>query len=136
MLGVVALIAGALWAGILFSVSWLSGRARWMADGVEVGSLALSLDRRWATPCLVACIGSALAWACVTPSGLPGGPWLIGLGALLLVLVALHSSVSLRAQRVAHGSVSATHGEGLRRLMLVVSLAALTALVGLRLGQG
>jgi hypothetical protein len=136
VLGVVALITGALWAGILFSVSWLSGRARWMADGTEVGTLALALDRRWATPCLVACIASALAWACVTPSWLPGGPWLIGLGALLLVLVALHSSVSTRALRVARGSVSATRGEGLRRLMLVVSLAAVTALVGLRLGQG
>jgi hypothetical protein len=33
---------------------------------------------------------------------------------------------------VARGSVNATHGEGLRRLMLVVSLLALTALVGFR----
>jgi hypothetical protein len=132
LLGVVAFIAGALWAGILFSVSWLSGRARWMADGTEVGSLAMTLNRRWATPCLVVSLVSAMLWICTLPQRALSEPWLFGLAAALVALLLVHSSVLSRAARVARGSVSATRGEGLRRFVLVVSLAVLTTLVGLR----
>jgi hypothetical protein len=132
MLGVLAFIAGALWAGILFSVSWLSGRARWMADGTEVGGLAIMLNRRWATPCLVVSLASAFLWIYAQPQGLADERWLFGLGAALAVLLLVHSSVLHRAVRIANGSVTATRGEGLRRLVLVLSLTVVTALVGLR----
>jgi hypothetical protein len=133
MLGVVAFIAGALWAGILFSVSWLSGRARWMADGTEIGSLAISLNRRWATPCLAVCLMSACLWIYSLPRGLLPESSILGLGMALVVLLLVHSNVAVRASRVAHGSVSATRREGLRRFFLVVSLTVLTAVLGLRL---
>ena len=132
MLGVIALIAGALWAGILFSVSWLSGRARWMADGVEVGTLALTLNRRWATPCLVVSLSSAFLWMWALPPGTLNEGLLMGVGAALLALLLVHSNVRSRAVRIANGSVSATRGEGVRRLLLVLSLTVLTTLVGLR----
>jgi hypothetical protein len=132
MLGVVAFIAGALWAGILFSVSWLSGRARWMADGMEVGTLALTLNRRWATPFLVLSLTSAFLWMYALPPGAFNQGLFMGVGAALLVLLLVHSSVRSRAARVASGSVSATRGEGMHRVVLVLSLAVLTTLVGLR----
>jgi hypothetical protein len=133
LLGVVALIAGALWAGILFSVSWLSGRARWMADGAEVGSLAATLNRRWAIPCLVVSVTSAFLWLYSLPQGTIGDARLVGLGIAMAALVLLHSSVLIRASRVARGVASATRGEGMRRFMLVLSLAAFTTLAGLQL---
>jgi hypothetical protein len=132
VLGLVALIAGALWAGVLFSVSWLSGRARWMADGAEVGGLAMMLNRRWATPCLLVSLTSALLWIYAQPRGAADARWLPGLAAALAALLLVHSRVLNRAVRVANGSVAATRGEGLRRLILVLSLTAFTALVGLR----
>jgi hypothetical protein len=133
LLWVVAFVAGALWTGILFSVSWLSGRARWMADGTDVGTLALSLNRRWATPSLVVCLVSASLWVWARPAGALDVASMWGLGVALVVLLLLHSSVEVRALRVSRGSVSATHGEGVRRLMLVLSLAALLTLVGMRI---
>jgi hypothetical protein len=129
---VAAVISGALWTGVLFSVSWLSGRARWMADGVEVGSLALTLSRRWGTPLLTLCMASALVWVGVQQDATlqQGGAWLLGLGGMVLVLLLLHATVDHRAMRVSRGSVRATQGEGMRRLALIMSLAALAALVG------
>ncbi|HEY8086791.1 MAG TPA: hypothetical protein VIF09_03080, partial [Polyangiaceae bacterium] len=53
LLAAAAFLSLCLWVGVLFSVSWLSGRARWMADGTEVGELAAALNRRWAIPCFV-----------------------------------------------------------------------------------
>jgi hypothetical protein len=133
LLGVVALVAGALWTGVLFSVSWLSGRARWMADGTEVGQLALTLNRRWATPCLVVCLVSVFLWVSTFPAGTLDLASMWGIGAGLLALVLIHTNVVSRASRVSRGSSSATRGEGVRRLLLVVSLAAVTTIVGLRI---
>src|SRR5579884_296642 len=45
-------VAAALWIGTLFSVSWFSGSATMMADGPEIGRLALTLFRRWTVPLL------------------------------------------------------------------------------------
>ncbi len=135
LLGVVAFIAGALWAGILFSVSWLSGRTRWMADGTEIGSLAIALNRRWGTPCEVVFLSAGFLWAYTRPAGaVLDVPWAIGLSVALAALLVVHWRVRGRALRVAGGNTSATRGEGMSRLALVLSLAALTTLVGLRIG--
>jgi hypothetical protein len=136
LLGVVALLSLSLWVGVLFSVSWLSGRARWMADGAEVGQLATSLDRRWAMPSIAASFATACLWVYAAPGASPGGASLIALVAALLVLLAVHSSVSRRAAQVARGRIGATRGEGVRRLLLVLSLATIAALVTFRLGRG
>ena len=134
LLGVVALLSLSLWVGVLFSVSWLSGRARSMADGAEVGQLAAALDRRWAMPSIVASFATACLWVYVAPSARPGGTSLVALVGALLVLLAVHSSVSRRAAQVARGSIRATRGEGVRRLLLVLSLATIAALVTFGIG--
>lgn len=131
-LAVLAALAAALWTGVLFSVSWLSGRARWSADGAELGQLAVTLNRRWATPLLCVALLSGLGWVLVTAQPVPL-PMMAGAGVGIAVLLALHSSVSTRAYRVAHGSLRATQGEGARRFALVLSLAALSAVLTVQL---
>jgi hypothetical protein len=131
VLGAVAFIALALWVGVLFSVSWLCGRARWSADGSEPGKLAESLGRRWATPSLVVSIASGLLWIGTMPTIIPVGEvWRVGLGCALGAMLVVHFSVSMRARRVASGNVQATQGEAARRFALVLSLTALTMLIG------
>jgi hypothetical protein len=132
LLGVAAFIALALWVGVLFSVSWLSGRARWMADGTEVGRLAVALDRRWAIPALLASVGTAFFWLFAAPAGPPHGGALYGLVGAALLLVVMHAAVSRRALQVAGGHTEATRGEGMSRTFLLLSLAAIVALVSFR----
>jgi len=133
MLAVIALIAGALWAGTLFSASWLSGRARWMADATEAGTLAMSLNRRRATPCLLVSLASAVLWVWAQPHAVPDQAWLLGVGFAVVAALAVHSTVLIRTARVARGSIVATRGEGVRRFVLVLTLALLTTLVGGRI---
>jgi hypothetical protein len=132
LLGTAAFLSLSLWVGILFSVSWLSGRARWMADGAEIGRLAASLDRRWAMPSIALSVATTCLWVCATPEAPRSGGSLVALAGALLALLAVHSSVSRRAAQVAQGSVGATRGEGMRRLLLVLSLATIVAVVTFR----
>lgn len=132
-LPVIAATAAALWLGIVFSVSWLSGRARWMADGCEIGSMAVTLSRRWGRTMLVVSLASAIAWIATLGFGLVSEEWCVEAAGVVLVLVLIHAGVDARAVRVSRGSVRATRGEGVRRAALVLSLAALTALVAVPL---
>jgi len=129
-----AFVSFSLWIGILFSVSWVSGRARWMADDEDVGRLAAALCRRWATPCLAVSVALVGLIVGTTPGALTVGPVTIvasgGLGALAL----LHVSVWRRAALVARGRTVAAGGDGVRRLALVVSLGAIVAMASLALG--
>ena len=125
-------IAGALWIGTLFSVSWVSGCARMMADGPEIGRLAHTLFRRWTTPALAASLLAATAWLAVSPLQRVRGLWPFAVVVVAALLVSLHVAVGERTRRVALGSVQATRGEGYRRLMLLVSLGAVTMLATLR----
>jgi uncharacterized membrane protein len=124
--------ASALWMGTLFSVSWLSGRAKMMADGPEIGSLAVSLYRRWATPSMLVSMGAGVGWLAEAPSEGLRAHWVYGIVAAVLALVGLHNAVGGRARRVGRGSLNATRGEGVRRLALLVSFGAIVALASLR----
>jgi hypothetical protein len=124
--------ATALWMGTLFSVSWLSGRAKMMADGPEIGGLALSLFRRWATSSLLVSLAGGIGWLAELPIERTRDHWVYGIAAAVLVLIGLHLAVGDRARRVARGSLRATSGEGVRRLALVISFGAIVALASFR----
>jgi hypothetical protein len=100
-------IAGALWIGTLFSVSWLSGCARMMADGPEIGRLALSLFRRWTTPSLCVTLLTGLGWLAATLGG-ARAHWHYWIAFIAAPLVALHAAAGRRAKGVAEGDVDAT----------------------------
>ena len=122
----------ALWTGLLFCVSWLSGRARMMADGPELGALAVTLFRRWATPLLVVCFFTGFVWLACSPSDRLRAHWVYAIGAALLAMAGLHATVGSRAERVGRGSLRASQGEALRRAALLVSFGAILAFAALR----
>jgi hypothetical protein len=122
----------ALWTGTLFSVSWLTGRARMMADGPEVGGLALALFRRWAVPLLVTSLAAGFIWLAGGPADRLRAHWVYGIVAAMAAILGLHLVVGSRAKRVVRGSVRASDGEAVRRVALVLSFGAIIALAALR----
>jgi uncharacterized membrane protein len=125
-------VAGALWLGTLFAVSWFSGCARMMADGPEIGRLALSLFRRWTMPSLLVAIAAGIGWLALAPAAKPRAHWMDLIAILIVPLLALHVAVGARARRVAEGRIEAVSGEGIRRLALVLSMGVLAALATFR----
>jgi hypothetical protein len=125
-------VATALWVGTLFSVSWLSGRARMMADGPEIGRLSVSLFRRWTAPSLILGLAAGVAWCAATRGEIPRDGWLYGVAVAVLAQIGLSAAVGHRARRVMGGSFEATKGEGMRRFALLVSLWATVALATFR----
>jgi hypothetical protein len=133
MLAAMGFVAScSLWTGTLFCVSWLTGRARMMADGPEVGGLAVSLYRRWARPLFVASFVAGFVSLAGGPAERLRAHWVYGIVAAMAALLALHAVVGSRAKRVVRGSVRASEGEAFRRVALVVSFGAIIALAALR----
>jgi hypothetical protein len=133
MLAAVAFVAScSLWTGTLLCASWLTGRARMMADGPEVGGLAVSLYRRWARPLFVATFVAGFVTLAGGPAERLRAHWVYGIAAAMAALLGLHLVVGSRAKRVVRGSVRASEGEAFRRLALVVSFGAIVALAALR----
>jgi len=122
----------AMWTATLFSVSWLTGRARMMADGPEIAALALTLFRRWATPLFGASFFAGFAWLAGGPADRLRAHWVYAIVGAMGAILALHVVVGSRAQRVVRGSVRASQGEAIRRVALVVSFGAIIALAALR----
>jgi hypothetical protein len=131
-LAIVFLACCALWTGTLFSVSWLTGRARITADGPEVAAHALSLFRRWAFPFLTASLAVGFVWLVGGPPDRLHAHWVYGIAAALAALAALHFVVGSRASRVVRGSVRATRGEVVRRFAVLLSFGAIIALAAFR----
>lgn len=121
-------VLAGLWIGTLFSVSWLSGSARMMADAPEIGRLARSLFRRWTVPSLVGTLAAGAAWVIATLGAPPPGRWIYPAVVGGVILVWFHFSVGRRASRVVQGSVQAARGEGFQRFALLLSVVALVAL--------
>jgi hypothetical protein len=133
MLASVAFVAACgLWTGTLLSVSWLTGRARMMADGQEIGGLALALFRRWAVPLLVASVVAGFVSLVGGPADRLRAHWVYGIVGAMAASIALHVVVGSRARRVVRGSVRASEGEAIRRVALVLSFGAILALAALR----
>lgn len=125
----VSLVAGALWVGALLATSWLCSRARWMADGAEIGGLAVMLHRGWATRCLVLSVACGLlASTGASDEALRRGT-APGAMLALAVLLWVHARIGRRAAGIARGSSGALPGEAAHQLTLILSLAALAALV-------
>jgi hypothetical protein len=128
----ICVAAGALWLGTLFSVSWLCGRATLMADGPEIGSLSLSLFRRWTVPSLVVSLIAGSLWCGAAAQANRQHYWLYGIALAVLAFVALTGTVGQRGSRLVRGSIQATKGEGARRFALLLSVWAMIALAAFR----
>jgi hypothetical protein len=127
-----ALVAGVLWIGALFGASWLCSRARLMADGPEVGGLAMVLHSRWATRCLALTAAAGLLALAGSPEGAIHLGQACGVLVAVGVLFAIHARVGARAARIARGNLRGTRGEIGHRLALILSLALLAGVVTFR----
>jgi hypothetical protein len=96
----VLFVAAALWIGTLFSVSWLCGRARMMADGPEIGRLASSLFGRWTVPSLLVSLGAGSGLWLAAFEHQTRALWLYGAVALEIALLTVSVRVGRRARRV------------------------------------
>ncbi len=96
-----AVVAGALCIGTLFAVSWLAGRARWMADAPEIARLALELFARRTVPCFVVSAAAAAAWLEGAHREHAHDPIVLVAAAATLALVIVHFRVAARARRLA-----------------------------------
>jgi len=133
LLGAGAFVALSLWIGTLFSVSWVTGHARWMADDADVGRIAAALCRRWATPFLMGFVVLTSLLVVATPDAQIGTAQLVAAGFALAGMLGVHGSIWRHAARVERGSVRAARGDGMRRVALVLSLATLLAVVSFRM---
>lgn len=97
----VSVITGALCIGTLFAVSWLAGRARWMADAPEIARLALSLFSRWTVPCFFVSTATAAGWLEGAHPERVHDPLVMGAAVATLALVLVHFKVAARARRIA-----------------------------------
>ncbi len=98
-LGAVLIVAGGLWMGTLVSVSWLCGRARLMADGPEIGRLALSLFGRWTVPSLLVSLLAGGALWLVAFERQAHARWLYVVAVAELVLIAQRARRPAREAR-------------------------------------
>ena len=97
-----AALSGAVCIGTLFSVNWLAGRARWMADAPEIARLALSLFARWTVPCFVVSTVAAAGWLeGAHPERAHDPIILVAAAATILLVVAHFLQVAARARRLA-----------------------------------
>jgi len=128
LLATLSVAASALCIGTLFSVSWLSGRARLMADGPEIGRLCVQLFRRWTASSLMVSVLAGAGWWVIAGREQTRGQWLYCVAVLALALVALTFVVAGRVEQLVQGCSDAARGEGRRRLVLLVSVWAAIAL--------
>jgi hypothetical protein len=101
LLGALALAAAGLCAGTLASVSWLAHRARWMADGPEIGRLAVSLFYRRSVPLLLLALSASGVWLYATGVDRLRAPFAVGLAGAAVVVTVLLVVVGGRARRAA-----------------------------------
>jgi hypothetical protein len=97
----VAVLTGALCIGTLFAVSWLAGRARWMADAPEIARLALSLFARWTVPCFFVSAVTGAGWLEAAHPERVHDPVVMAVAVATLLLVLVHFKVAARARRIA-----------------------------------
>jgi hypothetical protein len=121
----------ALWTAMLVQASWLTGRTRTITERPDPAELAVALHRR-ASPVLFVSLAIGFVWLACGPADRLKAHWVYAIMAALVAMMALHAVVGSRARRVLHGSIRATRGEGLRRVALVVSFAAILVIAALR----
>jgi putative membrane protein len=105
-------LANIVWIGALLSVATLAGRAPFVADPSELGSLARRVYWRLAMPGFLASLGAGVARIALAPQMYAHLPWFHAKLAIALAVVVLHHIIGGRARRVANGNADAGRGLG------------------------
>lgn len=116
-------LANVVWIGSILSVALLVGRARFMADGAEVGGLALRVYRQLAVPAFVGSFVFGLTYFVLGIRVYAHMPWMHAKLTLALGIIALHHIIGAKAKRAAAGKAKEAGGTtGL--LIAMLALAA------------
>jgi uncharacterized membrane protein len=120
-------LANVVWIGALLSECLLIGRARFMADGAEVGGLARRVHTRLAVPAFLASFGFGVARIAMAPQLYLHLPWMHVKLAFAAGVIVLHHVVGARSRRVAGGALA--EGSGGPFIGAVVFLCAAVAVL-------
>jgi protoporphyrinogen IX oxidase len=115
-------LANVVWIGSILAVGLLLGRARFMADGAEIGALARRVYTRLAVPAFLGSFAFGAARVAMDARVYAHMPWFHAKLTFAIGVIALHHVIGARARRVAAGSPDA--GKGATVLMLATFLCA------------
>jgi uncharacterized membrane protein len=122
-------IANVVWIGALLAECLLLGRARFMADGAEVGALARRVHTQLAVPAFLGSFACGFARIAADPRLYLHLPWMHVKLAFAAGVIVLHHMAGARSRRVAGGAIQ----EG-RRGPLIGAVVFLCAAVAVFLG--
>ena len=116
-------LSNVVWIGSILSVALLVGRARFMADGAEVGGLARRVYMRLAVPAFLGSFVFGLTRFVLGISVYAHMPWMHAKLTLAVGIIALHHIIGARAKRAAAGQSKGAGGT----TGLLLALLACTA---------
>ncbi len=120
-------LANVVWIGALLSECILIGRARFLADGAEVGGLARRVHTRLAVPAFLASLAFGVARIAGDPRLYLHLPWMHVKLLFAAGVIVLHHVIGGRARRVAGGALQ--DGSGGPFIGAVVFLCAAVAVL-------
>jgi putative membrane protein len=121
-------LANVVWIGALLSVAVLAGRAPFLADPADVGSLARRVYLRLAVPGFLASFAAGAARIALLPQAYAHMAWFHAKLGLALVVIVLHHVIGGRARRVAGGNSDAGRGLGIVAGLTFVCVAGVVLL--------
>ena len=116
-----------VWIGALLAAALLTGRGRFSADPVEVGTLARRVYLTLAAPAFAVSLSAGLALIALAPRVYAHLPWMHAKLAFALVVIVLHHAIGSRARHLANGHSDA--GRGMTFVAAVAIVAAAGAVV-------
>ncbi len=102
-------LANVVWIGALLSETVLLGRATWMSDPAEIGTLARRVHTRLAIPAFLGSLAAGLARLLPARQIYAGMPWMYAKLGFAVAVIVLHHMIGARTRRLASGSVRAAH---------------------------
>jgi putative membrane protein len=115
-------LSNVVWIGSILSVAMLVERARFMADGAEIGALARRVYTRLAVPAFLGSFVFGVIRFAADVRSYAHMPWMHAKLTLAFGVIVLHHIIGARAKRVAGGSPEA--GKGAQVLLLVTLACA------------
>jgi protoporphyrinogen IX oxidase len=106
----VHVLSNVVWIGSILSVAMLVDRARFMADGAEVGGLARRVYTRLAVPAFLGSFVFGLTRFVLGISVYAHMPWMHAKLTLAVGIIALHHIIGARAKRAAAGQAKGAGG--------------------------
>jgi putative membrane protein len=121
-------LANVVWIGSLLSVAILAGRAPFVADPSELGSLARRVYFSLAVPGFLASFGTGVARILLAPQVYAHLGWFHAKLGLAFVVIVLHHVIGGRARRVANGRAEAGRGLGVVAALTLLCVAGVVLL--------